>query len=182
MGYVGLRMTADEFFALGETAERLELIDGVISMSPSPSPTHQEIITELLAQIGGAAAKKAGYRVFPDTDVEFAQGIVYRPDIAVYAPGRISGRVSRLTAAPELVIEVLSPGSMALDLVTKRGDYERFGVNEYWAVGSVDARVRAWRREGGRFTDSIVGDSVLECREIAGLRVDLAALRDVVGT
>src|SRR5437763_12310577 len=69
MGYAGLRMTADEFLALGETPERYELIDGTVVMSPSPTPIHQLIVVELLQQILAWKQAHAGARVFPDTDL-----------------------------------------------------------------------------------------------------------------
>src|SRR5256885_1453627 len=43
IGYAGLRMTADDYLGLGETQERYELINGVVFMSPSPTPRHSEI-------------------------------------------------------------------------------------------------------------------------------------------
>lgn len=181
LGHVGLRMTADQFFTLGETDQRLELIDGVIAMSPSPTLTHQEIITELLSQIGGQAAKRGGYRVFPDTDVEFSKGMVYRPDVSVYVTGRVPQRVTRLTAAPDLVIEVLSPGSMPLDLITKRDDYERFGVGEYWAISSTEARFRVWRRSGDQLIEAASALEELAGTAVPGLKIDLRPIRTLIG-
>src|ERR1043165_9746023 len=89
VGYAGLKMTAEEFFALGETQEILELIDGVVVMSPSPTPRHQLPVVELLKQIFAWQSAHAAARVFPDTDVRLASGKVYRPDLVVYAQGRM---------------------------------------------------------------------------------------------
>ena len=50
IGYAGLRLTADECLALGETRERYGLIDGVV-VSPRPSPKHSEIAVEILFQL-----------------------------------------------------------------------------------------------------------------------------------
>src|SRR5438067_269215 len=88
-GYAGRRLTADEFFALGETTERLELFDGIIIVSPSPFPIHQALADELQTQLG--LARRGGLRivVFPDTDVQFAPNLVYRPDITVYRAERM---------------------------------------------------------------------------------------------
>src|SRR5438045_1840911 len=114
MGYAGLRMSADEFLALGETPERYELIDGTVVMSPSPTPIHQLIIVELLQQILAWKQVHAGARVFPDTDLRLSSGKVYRPDLVVYAPGRLARPPERLAVPPDLVVEVLSPGSKPL--------------------------------------------------------------------
>jgi Uma2 family endonuclease len=183
-------MTADEFFALGESAERLELIDGVVVMSPSPFPIHQAVLDEIQGQL--AVARRGGLRVvsFPDTDVEFGPGLVYRPDLAVYRAERMPKIPSRLRVppAPDLVIEILSAGSKGTDLITKRDDYERTGVGEYWAIDPApDLRVRVWRQEksgGARFIEAALprpeAPDVLESAAISGFTLDLAALRAVV--
>ena len=45
--YYGLRMSAGEYLALGETQIRYELIDGVVVMSPSPTAQHQQLIMKI---------------------------------------------------------------------------------------------------------------------------------------
>src|SRR5262245_59038093 len=123
LGYNGLRMTADEYLSLGETPDRYELVDGVVIMSPSPTPIHQLLIQELQLQAGLYARAHSGTLVFPDTDLRLGPRQVYRPDLSVYAPGRWRGIPERLDLPPDLVIEIISPGSKPFDLITKRADY-----------------------------------------------------------
>lgn len=153
LGHIGLRMTAEEFFALGETADRLELIDGVVAMSPSATPLHQKICLRIAAQLDRLCSDLPGLEVLLDVDLQLRPNLVYRPDIVVYLPGAIRALPERLTQPPDLIIEVISPGSRAMDLVTKRGDYESFGVGEYWTVDSADGRLRAWRRRGSKLIE-----------------------------
>lgn len=177
MGYAGLRMTADEYFALGETPERYELIDGVVMMSPSPSLPHQLIVDEVQRQFGAWDRARARVYVFPDTDVRLRADRVYRPDIAVYLRTRLHPVPERLTTAPDLIIEVLSFGSKPLDLITKRDDYERFGVSEYWVIDSMDASLRIWGRDGAILVPQpVMGDSA-RSSAIDGFELDLATLR-----
>jgi Uma2 family endonuclease len=179
IGYNGLRMTADEYLALGETAERYELIDGVVVISPSPFPDHNEVSWGIAGQLRDFARKGGSIRVFPDTDLKLTPGKVYRPDIAVYRSDRLKGKVKLLTAPPDLAIEILSPGSKPLDLITKRDDYEQFGVGEYWAIDPADARARVWRREGVQLVEApVVGDSV-SCAALPGFTLDLAPIRTI---
>jgi Uma2 family endonuclease len=176
-GFAGLRMSAQEFFGLGETAEHYELVDGVVVMSPSPTFRHQKLVRLILSQMESLAARTPGLEIALDTDIEFDQRLVYRPNLAVYKPGRLTGTPERLTLCPDLVVEVLSPGSRPMDLTTKRTDYERFGVGEYWVVDPAGGAVLCWRREGGKFVEArIVGDW-LESGVIAGLKIDLRPIR-----
>src|SRR5262249_52756965 len=144
--------------ALGETEDRLELIDGVVWMSPSPTPLHQLISQEINVQIA-IAGRGAGspWLVFLDTDVRFASKLVYRPDVSVYRRDRFLGVPARLMEPPDLVVEVLSDRSRPIDLATKRTDYERFGVGEYWIVDPETAELRCWQRTGGVFAAAPVG-------------------------
>jgi Uma2 family endonuclease len=176
LGYAGLRMTADEYLALGETRERYELIDGVIAMSPSPTPRHQHVIFEICRQLGRFGEQSPGMLVFPDTDLVLHPSRVYRPDVSVYARGRATLSVQRLTLPPDLIIEVLSPGTKALDLITKRDDYGAFGVREYWAVDPDDGTARAWTCDGGAMVDRGVARGTLASTAFPGLVLDLGPI------
>jgi Uma2 family endonuclease len=75
------------------------------------------------------------------------------------------------------VIEILSPGTKAFDLTTKKDDYERCGVAEYWAIDSSDARLRCYRREGRNLVEiSVAGESVASTA-LAGFVLDLRPIR-----
>jgi Uma2 family endonuclease len=179
LGYAGLRMTADEFLSLGETRDRYELIDGVVVMSPSAPPIHNEILLEIALQLRAFADRTGDTRVFPETDVRFAPERVYRPDISVYRASRLPARVERLDQAPDLVVEVLSAGTKALDLITKRDDYERYGVAEYWVADPDTGDVRCWQREGSRLAEAALGGDTLVSAAFAGLVLDLRPLRRI---
>lgn len=182
MGYAGLRMTAAEYLALGETTERYELIDGVVVMSPSSLPRHGRMAAELIRQIGNFVHASSGSnppQLFTETDLLLSSSIVYRPDISAYGPGRLGAAVERLDTPPDLIVEILSPSTKPLDLITKRGDYERFGVGEYWVGDPETGAVRCWRRRGRELVEETVAGDNLACASIAGLRVDLAAVRRV---
>src|SRR5204863_4418468 len=115
--------------------------------------------------------------LFSDTDVLFDDATVYRPDIAVYLASRIAAVPPRLETPPDLVVEVLSPSNRGLDLMTKRKDYEKFGVGEYWVFDPPAGEVRAFRRMGQRFEEEQVKGDQLESTAIAGLVVDLRPIR-----
>jgi Uma2 family endonuclease len=178
-GYAGLTMSADEYLALGETPDRYELVHGVVLMSPSPLSDHNEIAAELIFQLKLFARRSGAIRLFPENDVRFEDATVYQPDISVYRADRVSGVRPRLTIPPDLIVEILSEGTKALDLVTKRRDYERFGVGEYWVVDPVSGEVRGWRRTGTRFEDIAVEGDSLTSAAISGFTLDLRPLRSI---
>jgi Uma2 family endonuclease len=178
MGYAGLRMTAEEFFALGETPDRYELIDGVVVMSPSPTMRHQVILHLIQEQAGAWRRANPGVRVTPGVDIRFGNRLVYCPDLAIYKKGRVTGLPDRPEVAPDLVIELLSPGSKAIDLITKRKDYERHGVREYWVIDPADASARVWRLKGKKFIEANAGRDKLRAASLRGFVLDLRPLRN----
>jgi len=54
--------------------------------------------------------------------------------------------------SPDLVVEILSPGTRKTDEVTKRKLYERTDVREYWVVDPELDAIKVYRRAGGVFT------------------------------
>lgn len=184
IGYAGLKMTAEDFFSLGETAERYELIDGVVVMSPSASARHNEIAAQIVHQLLAHAGSAGAIRVFPETDVKFRGDKVYRPDISVYRRDRLPANVERLTEPPDLIVEVLSPGTKPLDLITKRDDYDAAGVAEYWAVDPATGDVRCWRQQPARsgatrLYEMPVEPDELASQALAGFTLDLRPLRKI---
>lgn len=173
-------MTADEYLALGETSERYELIDGVVVMSPSPFLPHIEIAVEISFQLKAYARKGERLRVFADADLRVNPATVYRPDLAVCRPGRLPPNAKRLTVVPDLVVEVLSRSSKALDLITKRQDYARFGVREYWVVDPEKGTIRCWRSQGADYLESPIEGDALVSSAIPGFTLDLRPVRELI--
>jgi Uma2 family endonuclease len=177
-------MTADEFLALGETQERYELIDGVVVMSPSALPNHNEILLEIAGQLRDYIKRGGHARVFPETDVRFSPTKVYCPDISVYRPDRLPAIATRLDVPPDLAIEVLSAGSKLMDLFTKRDEYDQAGVLEYWVVDPTTLRVHCWQRRSPgdkRLYEMPVEGDTLGSSAFPGLVLDLRPLRAIAG-
>lgn len=176
-GYHGLRMTAEEYLALGETQERYQLVDGVVLMSPSPTNRHNRILTAISGQLFVLEEGGAGLVYYTETDVCLSATTVYQPDLCVYRLEPGSPPPDRLVAPPHLAIEILSPGSKALDLITKLGDYDRFGIAECWVIEPETVAVRVWSRQGGRLVERAPGGVTVESAAVPGLRIDFDAVR-----
>ena len=170
-------MTAGEFLALGETGERYELIDGVVVMSPTPKPRHQEVLQLIQEQAGAWRRTSPGAMVLPDLTLKLADDLVYEPDLAIYAPGVLKDLTEYPDVPPRLIIEILSPGTKSTDLFTKRDDYQRFGVAEYWVIDPDTLKVRAWRRIGKDFVEQTVEGDTITATSIEGFALDLRELR-----
>jgi hypothetical protein len=67
----GLRMSADDYLALGVTPDRYELIDGIVVMSPSPTFRQQKIAALLFRQIDRHIDARGGDLV-AETDIRLA--------------------------------------------------------------------------------------------------------------
>ena len=180
-------MNADDFLSLPETEARFELVNGVVLMSPSPRPRHWRFVQEILIQIQTFARPLGGFDTYAEVDVRLDDSTVYQPDLAVYARTPAIKPPERLTSPPDLVVEILSPGSKAFDLATKRDTYERFGVKEYWAIDPQDGsepsglRVRSWRLDLARYVETAADGDRLASTSLPGFVLDLAPLRAMSG-
>lgn len=130
--------TLEEFWKLEEPEERtkLELIAGVLFMTPPPDATHDAIVARLLRLLttylessqdeGTLYVPRAALWTGPNTYVE--------PDL-FYISARLAEEmgVGRRNSA-DLVIEVVSPASAVYDRNTKADTYAALGVQELWLV------------------------------------------------
>jgi Uma2 family endonuclease len=114
--------------------------DGVLSVTPPADSEHAQIASRLVAWLlrAGWAAEQvlqvAGIRV-PGTGRDGGR----IPDVSVW--GKAPPRAVWLAVADLLlVIEIVSPGSEAMDEVTKRREYASAGIPQYWVVDRDDAQ------------------------------------------
>ena len=172
-------------YLLWELKERIELIKGeIFRMSPAPGTEHQRIAQELGLQLG-IFFKKEPCQVFPAPfDVRLPRKgengdaevhTVVQPDLCVICdPEKLDER--GCNGAPDLIVEILSPGNSKKEMRDKFEVYEEAGVREYWLVNPGDKTVFIYvRNEQGRFiglqplTEDQKGVSTL----FPGLAIDL---------
>jgi Uma2 family endonuclease len=122
--------------------ERLELIKGkIFKMSPAPSRSHQEISVAMTVKLVNYLKVKpckvyaAPFDVrLPRTSKEdTAIYTVVQPDICVICDlSKLDDR--GCVGAPDIVVEILSPGNNNKELRNKFEVYQEAGVKEYWII------------------------------------------------
>ncbi|BAU52793.1 Uma2 family endonuclease [Mucilaginibacter gotjawali] len=122
--------------------ERLELIKGkIFTMSPAPSRSHQEISLAITLKIGNYLKGKPCKVYTAPFDVRLPRSskednaiiTVVQPDICVVCDlSKLDDR--GCIGAPDIVVEILSPGNNKKELRNKYEVYEEAGVKEYWII------------------------------------------------
>ena len=177
--------TYSDLVALPEDQLRHELIDGEHFVSPSPTLAHQVVLGRLFAALNRhVTSHRSGEVLFAPFDVKLSAYTVLVPDLVYFTADRFARVVNdkHATAAPDLVVEVLSPGTRRRDLGRKRAVYDRDGVQEYWLVDPAAESITALRRPGpgAGLTDmrvlALAGGGVLESPLFPRLTI---RLRDV---
>jgi Uma2 family endonuclease len=140
------RLTFRDYLLLPEDGLRHELIGGEHFVSPSPGLKHQLAIGNLHWSLGTfIRERRLGLLVLAPFDVVFSEEDVVEPDLLFVARGREVLGEKNAHGAPDLAVEVLSPGSRRRDLVVKRKLYEQTGVSEYWIVDPKREAVLVYR-------------------------------------
>ena len=178
--YAGLRMTAAEYEQLPDDGFRYEVIDGVVVMAPSPSADHQGVAGEIERQLQNYLIEHPIGRVFHEMDVRFDKKLVYQPDLIFVSKKRLPKRTARIHVIPEMVLEVHSPGTQTRDQTMKRGDYERYGVQEYW-MADVRRRTLTFLRLGADgYMVAPARGGKFASKAVPGFTLDIAAVKRVM--
>ena len=172
-----LRYTYDDYARLPDD-RRYEVIDGELYLTPAPTPYHQIVkgrIERLLQDHVEEA--KLGMVLDAPCDVVLSQFDVLQPDIFFISTGRLAVIGEKyISDAPDLVVEVLSPGTRKRDRFIKSKRYARFGVREMWIADPQKKTIEVFvNAEGGFRREALhAGDEVLRSPLLPGLEVPLA--------
>ena len=134
-----------------DDGNRYELIDGDLHVTTQPHFEHQSIVRELMVYLTLWSRQTRAGHVFPAPGVIVSERDAVAPDLVWVSTARapqILHPDGKLHGAPDLVIEVLSPGTANAqrDRQTKRDLYDRAGVPEYWIVDRFAQQVEVYRR------------------------------------
>src|SRR5262245_54809384 len=121
-------------YQLWQDDQRWEIIGGnAFAMSPSPATRHQRISIALSSALFSHFRGKRCQPFEAPMDVKLSDEDIVQPDILVVCdPNQV--KTTHIEGAPALVVEILSPSSLAHDRVRKMNLYARFGVPELWIV------------------------------------------------
>ena len=173
-------VTYEEWLRMPEVGDAIEeVINGEIRIMPPPKWRHSEIVDNLTDLIK-AQVNKREVRVKPS---QF--GLIIRrqpltmrvPDLAVFQADTIVEQDDYIHSAPQLVVEVLSPGNTSAERAEKLAEYACLGVPEVWVMSPEDGTVEVlYLEDGGLRTQAIVPEGSLQPRHFPSVQVPVAEL------
>lgn len=175
--------------------ELVELLRGKIMRRMSaPTDQHQVVVGDLYFNLRTHLRQQPCHVRLAPYDVRLPQrgttadqaiSTVVQPDVCVICdPAKIEHR--GCLGAPDLVIEVTSPGTATRDWKDKFDLYEESGVGEYWIVSPTDQLIAAFVRDEATARYRLVGEHAgpgpVPCATLPGLALDWADIfTEVVG-
>jgi Uma2 family endonuclease len=132
-----------------DDGNRYELIEGELFVSTSPGLPHQIISDNIIHLIRTFLDKRPIGIVVSTVGLILSEYSGVIPDIVFFRNESVEKIVTgeRLSSAPELVIEILSPGSQNIrrDRVAKFQLYGKYKVAEYWLIDKDNHAVEIYR-------------------------------------
>ncbi len=166
--------------------ERVELIKGkIFKMSPAPVSIHQRLCQRINSELYNFLKGKKCEVFFAPFDVRLPRKsiddkeifTVVQPDICVICdPAKIDRR--GCIGAPDIVVEILSPGNNSKEMKNKYEAYEEAGVKEYWIVSPENETFMSYTLEEGRYVANriLVAGDIVTSTVLPGFSMDLEVL------
>jgi Uma2 family endonuclease len=145
-------LTVEDLDACPDDGNRYELIEGELFVSRAPGIPHQLAVQNVQKSFLIYLDRNPIGILVPGVGAVFTEYDAVIPDLCFVRSERWTEVVSggKLTGAPDIVVEVLSPGAenRRRDLSVKRQLYAKYGVKEYWAVDPENHSVEIYRLLG----------------------------------
>jgi Uma2 family endonuclease len=162
-------ITAEELLLMPRDGNRYELVRGVLVQKMPTGDPHGEVVLRIGAALsiyadnydyGSTRAGEPGYRLDRDPDT------VRAPDVAWIASGRIpEGTQGYPGLAPDLAVEVKSPGNSNPEMAAKAAMWLSYGSREVWVADPETTTITRHRPNAAPVTlgedDILDGDELL---------------------
>lgn len=159
-----------------------ELLNGEVVKKASPTVLHQRISMRLLTTfLKFLEQHPAGELFHAPLDVVLDEFNVPQPDIIFIRRTRltiIDEQEQIVRGAPDLLIEILSPGSIRRDRFDKKDLYERYGIEEFWIVDPNNQSIEVYQLEEGAYQlfAFAAGSGPVQSSILEGLMVETGEL------
>ena len=146
-----MKFTSADLLLMPDDGKHYEVIEGELYVSRQPHWHHQFTCGQLFRFLQEWSERSGSGLANGAPGVIFAEDDDVAPDVVWISHDRLAtalGGDGKLHAAPELVVEVISPGlaNQQRDRQTKLKLYSRRGVQEYWIVDWQQPQVEVYRR------------------------------------
>lgn len=174
------KYTYQDYLDLPEDGKRYEVINGELIMVAAPSTFHQSVLINLVNDLKNFLNREKVGKVFcVPIDVKLSDRNVVQPDI-IFVSQNNSNIITEnnVEGTPDLIIEILSPGTAYHDLIEKKEIYERFDVKEYWIVDPKKQRIEIYQNINQRFelNQRIELEGTVESLVIKGFKISLESI------
>ncbi|MBC7933638.1 MAG: Uma2 family endonuclease [Rubrivivax sp.] len=174
--------TLEEFWRLPDPPDRskLELIAGVLYMSPPPEYTHDDVIKKLvrLLTVHLVAIDDKGSLYVPRAAIWTSKRTYLEPDLFYASPELEASLDRNHRNTADLVVEVISPGSAIYDRNTKADTYGALGVRELWLIDETSQTIEVRIHTGDDFDEGRVfsGDEQIKSTVFPTLKLSVEQL------
>lgn len=147
-----LRWTSIDLEAMPDDGKHYEIVDGELYVSKQPHWHHQFVCGQVFTLLQGWSSQTKLGMANIAPGVIFAEDDDVVPDVVWVSKIRLAAGLAedgKLYTAPDLAIEVLSPGAKNehRDREAKLKLYSRRGVREYWIINWRQQLLEIYRRE-----------------------------------
>lgn len=177
------RWTTTDLDLLPDNGTRYEIIDGELFMSKQPHWHHQRVCLNIGQELATWSRESGLGQASINPGILFSETDNVVPDVVWISSERLAvlmDAAGHLTGAPELVVEVLSPGEQneRRDREAKRKLYESRGVQEYWIADWRLQQIEVYRRERAllRLITTLFADDELNSPLLPGFTCPVARL------
>jgi Uma2 family endonuclease len=153
---------------------RCELLFGRLYVMPGPTLQHQATLQAMWLHLNRIAQASGGRAYFAPLDVALADHSVVQPDAIYVSPERFGALRRRIEGAPNLLVEVLSPGTARRDRGEKLMLYAQTGIREYWIVDHEVRQIELLINEAGRFVVVLPEAGRYQSQSLPEVHLDVA--------
>jgi Uma2 family endonuclease len=178
-----LRWTSADLEALPADGKRYEIINAELFVSKQPHFYHQHVCGNLFSILKKWSDQSLLGQVIFAPGLIFADDDDVVPDVAWLSHASLAaalGEDGKLHSAPDLIVEVLSPGlaNRRRDREAKHKLYSRRGVAEYWVVDWFARSVEVYRRDGAHLilSETLLEVDTLQSDLLPGFSTDVKGL------